>query len=49
MEVPGRPLLEIEVRRDDGPDVSAPVGETDMVGDSGGDREYPRSRFGISK
>ena len=38
MEVPGRPLLEIEVRRDDGPDVSAPVGETDIVGDSGGDR-----------
>jgi len=53
MDVPGRPLLEMEVRRDDGPDVSAPVGETDMVGDSGwcsstGDLGYPKSRLGIS-
>lgn len=54
MEVPGRPLLEIDVRRDEGPEVSAPVGETDIVGEFGwsisvGDRENPKSRFGMSK
>jgi hypothetical protein len=54
MEVPGRPLLEIEVLRDDGPEVSAPVGETDIVGEIGwsisvGDRGNPKSRFGMSK
>jgi hypothetical protein len=54
MEVPGRPLLEIEVRRDEGPEASAPVDETDIVGEVGwsisvGDRENPKSRFGMSK
>lgn len=34
MAVPGRPELEMEVRRDDGPDVSAPVVEIDTVGDA---------------
>ena len=33
MAVPGRPMLEIEVRRDDGPDASAPVVEID-IGDA---------------
>lgn len=32
-DVPGRPpTLEIEVRREDGPDVSAPVEDTDAGG-----------------
>jgi hypothetical protein len=50
MAVPGRPMLEIEVRRDDVPDASAPVVE---VGDA--DRAPPsdvadnsNSRAGIS-
>lgn len=34
MAVPGLPRLEIEVRRDDGPDVSAPVVDIDTVGDA---------------
>jgi hypothetical protein len=34
MAVPGRLRLEIEVRRDDAPDVSAPVVEIDIVGDA---------------
>jgi len=51
---PGLPMLETEVRRDDGPDTSAPVVEIDTVGDTGcssatGDAaRRPRSRFGIS-
>jgi hypothetical protein len=46
---PGRPLLEIEVLRDDGPDVSAPVDE--IGDDGGGDSTYwlVRVRWGISK
>ena len=31
----GLPALEIDVRRDDGPEVSAPVGETETVGEAG--------------
>lgn len=30
----GRPALEMEVRRDEGPEVSAPVDETDIIGDA---------------
>lgn len=53
MEVPGRPMLEIEVRREDGPDVSAPVVEIDTVGDVGRTpssdvAENSNSRLGIS-
>ena len=33
MAVPGRPRLDIEVRRDDGPDASAPVVDNDPTGD----------------
>jgi hypothetical protein len=51
--VPGRPLLEIEVRRDDGPDASAPVVEIDIVGDAeralpSDVADNPSSRAGIS-
>ena len=53
MAVPGRPMLEIDVRRDDGPDASAPVVEIDIVGDA--ERAPPsdvadnsNSRAGIS-
>jgi hypothetical protein len=45
------PTLEIEVRREEGPEVSAPVEETVWAGDSGGDSyEYlpPRFKSGIS-
>ena len=35
MDVPGRPLLENEVRRDEGPEVSAPVDDRVIVGDAG--------------
>lgn len=34
-DVPGRPALEMDVRLDEGPDVSAPVVEIDAVGDVG--------------
>jgi hypothetical protein len=35
MDVPGRPpVLEIEVRREDGPDVSAFVGDADAGGEN---------------
>ena len=55
MDVPGRPLLENEVRRDDGADASAPVDDNVIVGDAGssskGDNVKPafRLRSGISK
>lgn len=56
IEVPGLPVLDVEVRREEGPEVSAPVGETDSVGDPGlfsssiliGDEWNPKSRFGMS-
>lgn len=35
MEVPGRPVLENEVRRDDGAEASAPVDDSVIVGDTG--------------
>lgn len=36
IDVPGRPpVLEIDVRRDEGPDVFAPVDEAEIAGDKG--------------
>jgi len=57
IDVPGLPVLDIEVRREEGPDVSAPVVEMDSVGDPGlfsssiliGDELNPKSRFGMSE
>lgn len=53
MAVSGRPELEMEVRREDGPDASAPVVEIDIVGDAerappSDDKENSNSRSGIS-
>lgn len=57
IDVPGLPALDIEVRREEGPDVSAPVGEIDSVGDPSrfsstkliGDELNAKSRFGMSE
>lgn len=36
MDVPGRPpLLDTDVRRDEGPDVLAPVDDAEIAGDKG--------------
>lgn len=46
---PGGPLLEIEVLRDDGPDVSAPVDETGDCGGGDSAKCPVRLSWGISK